>query len=136
MSLVSAIAALKSTVAGVDGLTGCLVGQPNTPHKLPLAFLEIESGSRTYGAQIVGNVYRIRLSVCVARQGNTMAEAEIAPYVNSVPIAVDNAASIAANMSKVTEWQADYFSWGDPEVMTRRVYFIVEITDKGARGTL
>lgn len=138
MSLSTAIAALKTTVAGVSGIRACLIGQPNNAHHLPLAFIEIDSASRTYAAQIVGNVYRVRLSVCVARQGNTVAETDLMPFLTSVPVAIDADLTLGGtvNTTRVTDWSADYFSFGEPEVMTRRVVFLVEMTHKGARGTV
>lgn len=139
MTLTANIAALKTVMAGVDGIRAAIIGQPGTLHNLPLAFLEVDTGERTYAAQVRANVARVRVSVCVARQGNTVAENELIAFIDRVPTAIDTATALQSaelnTVFRVTSWIADYFAFGDPEILTRRVVFTVEMTRKGGKGT-
>lgn len=132
MSYSAAAAALRTTLAGVSGIRKAITGQPSTAQNLPLAFLEADSGDRTQAGQVTVNTYRIGVSVLVPFQDNTSSEDAIAPFINSVPAAIDANATLTstANVAWVSSWQADYFTIG--EVLTRRVRFIVEIRDKGS----
>lgn len=132
MSYAAAAAALRTTVAGVSGIKKAITGQPSTAHNLPLAFLEADSGDRSQAGQVTVNTYRIGLSVLVPFQDNVLSEDALAPFINSVPAAIDANATLTstANVAWVSSWTADYYTIG--EVMTRRVRFVVEIRDKGA----
>jgi hypothetical protein len=115
-------------------------GIPTTPHALPMAFLEADNGTRTHDASGVVAIYRIRVSILVDTQGNDLAELAINPWINDVPIAIEAERGLGVGMDRayVTDWQADHltFGSGDGAKTTRRVYFTVEIKNRGARGTV
>lgn len=136
MSYATAVAALKTTVAAVTGLKIALSGKPLVIDNPPLVFLEATDGDRVYNAQQVEAVYRVRVVIIVSRQGQTLAENEIAPFINSLPIAIDANPTLggAVTWAKVTSWLTGYPDY--TEKATRSLEFICEIKDKKNRGSV
>lgn len=136
MSYATAAAALKPLVAAVTGIRFVQHGRPMVVDNPPLVFLEPDNGDRTYAAQMVGAVYRVRVVVVVSRQGQTLAEDQIAPFINSLPIAIDADPTLggAVTWAKVTSWITSYPEY--TEKPTRSLEFICEITEKKNRGSV
>lgn len=134
MSYTEAITYLHTRLATVTALKKVLNGIPTTAHNLPLAFTEAADGTRLRGAQVTGNEYFIDISVLVEFQDNVLAEDQIAPFINSVPDAIETRRDRAAlNGVQVVEWVADYYVIGDKT--TRRVRFRTKVTEKGPTGS-
>lgn len=129
---------LRSSTLG--DLRAVVDGIPSNPHGLPMAFLEADNGTRTHDASGVVAIYRIRVSILVDTQGNDLAELAINPWINDVPITIESNRGLGVGMDRayVTDWTADYFTFGSGETAktTRRVYFTVEVKNRGARGTV
>lgn len=137
MSYSTAVAALKTTVAAVTGIKLVKNGRPLVTDALPLVYLEADNGDRNIAGQIVANTYRIRIGLVVSRQGQTLAEDEIGPFINSLPAAIDQNPTLsgAVNFARVTSWITSYPDWTEKE--SRSIEFVCEVLEKGSyRGSL
>jgi hypothetical protein len=138
VSYLAAIENLRSTIAAIPGISVVRVGFPSSVQRTPLVYLEADSGDRNAAGQLTANTYRIIASLCVPMQDNTAAESQIAPFINSLPAAIDINATLdgACNIAKVTGWRTDVRpiggQSGEAANMYRIVDFTVSILDKGA----
>jgi hypothetical protein len=135
MTYAGAIAGIKTAIAGVTGIKKVINGLPTSPQNLPLCYLEASSGERSQAGQLTANKYRVIATVCVPWQDNTLAEDQIAPFINTVPAAIDAnpALSGAVNLAKVTEWRTDVRAIA--ETQCRVIDFTIEVLDKAPYRT-
>lgn len=142
MSLTTARTALHSVLAGVAGIKRVVRGMPATVQTTPLIYTEFASFTRAQKGQLTTMTYRFRVVLCVPFHENTNAEAEIEPFVNKIPIAIDADATLGGevNFADVPEGFATgadgYLNIGD--VTYRTVVFMVDVLKKGTYqgGTL
>lgn len=138
MSYTACVAALKTTLAGVSGVTKVVNGYPTSLQAWPLIYLHADRGERAapMGSQRTVNSYTVMATLCVPFQDNYIAEDSIGPFINSVPAAVDVGATLggAASVAYVTGWLADVRDMGgtgDTAVRCRVIDFTVFIREKG-----
>lgn len=139
MSYVTAIAALRTRLATVSGIKVVVNGLPSSAHNLPLIFLEADNGTHRVEHQVAVNVYRVTATVCVNWQGNHLAEDELAPYINSVPVALETDPTLGGvvNGANAMEWRASGPD-GYPviaDVKCRAVVWTIQVVDKPAAAT-
>lgn len=90
MSWAAEEAQLRAILAEVDGVATVLQGEPtDAAHAFPLAYVRFLSYQRTPRGQVMQ--YRAAVYVCIAinDQSISNAEAALAPFVNSIPAALD-----------------------------------------------
>jgi hypothetical protein len=134
------IAQLKTTLAGVTGIKKVVNGYPTSLQAWPLIYMHADRGERAIpgGSQMTVNSYSVTATLCLPFQDNYIAEDGIAPFLNSIPAAVDANATLGdtCNVAYVTTWLADVREMGgtgDTAIRCRVVDFTVFIRDKGAR---
>lgn len=141
MSYTACIAALKTTLATVSGVTKVVNGYPTSMQAWPLVYLHADRGERGMAhGQVTSNAYSVTATLCLPFQDNAIAEESIAPFINSIPAAIDASQALdgACNVAYVASWLADVRDMGgtgDTAVRCRVIDFTVFIRDKGPFGS-
>lgn len=98
---------VKAILFTVTGMKYVMLGYPTSNQNPPLCYIEADSGERTQAGQLTSNTYRIIATVCVSRHDNTLAEKEIAKFIDALPDAVDADPTLggAVNLARVDAWR-------------------------------
>lgn len=130
MTYALAIAAIKTTVGTVPGIKRVVNGFPLAAQNLPLCYLEASSGARNNVGQLVSNHYQVLAVVCVIWQDSMFAEDQIAPFINTLPAAIDANPTLggAVSLVQVISWRTDVRAIADVQV--RAVEFTIDVLDK------
>ncbi len=88
MSYETVLEGLQERLGTVEGLAAVLDYVPTGIHTTPLVYTLFESLSIRQSGQVRTNEYRILLRVVLLWQDNEQAEAELSPFVESIPAAV------------------------------------------------
>lgn len=114
-------------------------GAPSSAQNMPLAYIEFDTLERSTAGQLTSNKYRVLVTVVVPFQDNILAEDQIAPFVNSVPAAIDADATLdgRVHLARVPTAQSGrtvgYLEIAG--VLCRAVSFTVDVLEKQAYRT-
>jgi len=137
MSYAAAIVSLKTTLAAVSGIRKVVTGYPTSVQAWPLIYMEAAEGERVPNppnGQVIKNHYRVTATLCVPFQDNAIAEDQIAPYIDSIPLAVRTWSEIAREVAYCISWRTDVRaiggSQGEAATTYRVVDFVIQIVQK------
>ena len=133
MSYATVLAGLKLRFATVPGIKTILDYEPTSIQDAPLLYMLFDNAPRTQTGQMTVMPYRVLCRLCIRWQDNEYAEQELIPFVNSLPAAIDQDATlggrITSGMARVTNIQGVFVTIGN--TLYRALDVTVEATDKG-----
>lgn len=137
MSYAAAITSLKTTLAAIPGIRKVVTGFPTSVQTAPLIYLEAADGERVPSppdGQVVKNHYRVTATLCVPFQDNAIAEDQIAPYIDLIPLAIRAWSESAREVAYCISWRTDVRAIGgtagEAATTYRVVDFIIQIVQR------
>lgn len=134
MSYLAAITSLKTTLAAIPGIRKVVTGFPTSVQTAPLIYMEASDGERAPHpptGQVKLNRYRVTATLCVPFQDNAIAEDQIAPYIDSIPVAIKDWCNSARISAQCVSWRTDVRAiggtQGEAATTYRVVDFVIEI---------
>lgn len=134
MSYVTVVAGVMERLQTIATLKVSLDYEPTSIQETPAAYV-LYGGTR--GRNTAGQVtvmpYEVRIRLLNKWQSNKECEAQMMPFVNSIPAAIDEDAQlggrITSGIAAVTDVEQGYIILGGVEY--RRYDFLVHVVDKG-----
>lgn len=139
MSYTNVVAGIMERLATLSAtLKVSLDYEPTGIHETPAAYV-LYGGTRgrTTAGQVTVMPYEVRIRLLNKWQSNKECEAQLMPFVNSIPAAIDADAQlggrITSGLAAVTDVEEGYIILGGVEY--RRIDFLVHVVDKGPYGS-
>jgi hypothetical protein len=130
MSYANILSGLQTRLETLAGLTNVLLYEPASIDDTPMAYLFLDNAEIEQGGQVVTALYAITVRVIVRWQENDQAEAQIAPYADSVVDAIraDPSLGSQANSARVTAIEGGFLDTGNG-IRFRVMDFTVRVKD-------
>jgi hypothetical protein len=137
MSYVSARNEIRDVLAAVSGVDKAIVGYPTSVQVKTLIYVEYTDGERVPNppsGQVIKNHVRVTATLCVQMQDNVIAEDRIAPFIDSIPLAILAYSQATRQIAYVVSHRGDVrpigVVQGESAGTYRVVDFIIQIVYK------
>ena len=130
MSYSNILSGLKTRMLTLTGLKSVLLYEPASIDDTPMAYMYLDNAEIEQGGQVVTALYAITVRIIVRWQDNEEAEAQIAPYADSVVDAIraDPSLGSRANSARVTAIEGGFLDTASG-VRFRVMDFTVRVKD-------
>ncbi len=129
MSYTTVLAGLTERFKTVEGIVNVLDYVPTAIHDTPTLFSMPDGGEIRRSGQVKTREYRSSHYLCFLWQDWEQASAELVPYIDSVPEAVEAdphlGGRLTSGYAEINEWEIDFVTVGGVDYIAIRFYSTV-----------